>query len=328
MRKSFSVISSISFGIKEKCQLKFIRYVILGLLMIFFVLLPFLLNDYQLHIMNMTGIFIILSLSLDVALGWAGLMHLAPAAFYGIGAYTTGLFMLKVMPNTWFAYWLSLPFVVVITGLIGCLVAFPGLRLRGLFFAVATIGFGELVFSILTNWVGITGGAYGLKGIPQPSVGSYVFDNTTKFYYLIYFIVIMVCILLFRFIKGPTGLIWMSIREDEIASSAIGINPKRAKIEAFATSAILSGVSGWLFAPYVSYLSPSNFTTNESILVLTMVVVGGRGTIIGPISGTLLLLLSTEILRPLMRYRPLLYGIILCVIIILRPQGLLGRLKK
>ena len=329
MKKSFAVMSSISFALKEKYQQNIIfRYVILGLLMIFVVLLPFPLNNYQRHIINMTGIFIILSLSLDVALGWTGLIHLAVAAFYGIGAYATGLFMLRVLPNTYFAYWLSLPLIVVLTGLVGCLVALPGLKLRGLFFAIATIAFGELVFSILNNWVDLTGGSYGLSGIPKPQIMSFVFDNPIKFYYLIYFFVIMVCILLFRFMKGPTGRVWMAVREDEIAASNIRINVKKAKVEAFVTSAILSGVAGWLFAPYVSYLSPSNFTSDESILVLTMVIIGGRSTLIGPIIGSILLFFSSEILRPITRYRFLVYGIILCVIIVLRPQGLVGRLKK
>lgn len=320
----------INFALKEKYQQSItFRYVILGLLAVFIILLPFPLNNYQRHIINMAGIFIILSLSLDVAIGWTGLIHIAPAAFYGIGAYTSGLFMLRVMPNSWFAYWLSLPLVVVFTGLTGYLVALPALRLRGLFFAVATLGFGELVFTTLNNWVNLTGGPYGLGGIPRPQIASFfVFDNPIKFYYLIYFFVIMICILLFRLMKGPTGRAWMAVREDELAASTIRINIKRAKIEALITSAILSGVAGWLFAPYVSYLSPSNFTLGESILILTMVIVGGRGNLIGPIIGTLLLFFLPEILRPIAVYRFLLYGIILCVIIILRPQGLLGRLKK
>ena len=167
-----------------------------------------------------------------------------------------------------------------------------------------------------------------MKGIPQIQIGSFVFDSAIKFYYFIYFFVIMVCILLFRLMKGPIGRVWMAIREDEIAASAIGINVKRAMFEAFVTSTILSGVAGWLFAPYISYLSPYNFTETESILILTMVVVGGRGSLIGPIFGSILLFFLLEILRPIKILRILVYSIILLVVIILRPQGLFGRLKK
>jgi branched-chain amino acid transport system permease protein len=319
-------MSSIGFSLKEKFKQNMtLTYIILGL---FIILLPFLLNSYHVHVINIIGIFIIMSLSLDIALGRAGLIHIAPTAFYGIGAYFTGIFMLRVMPQTAFAYWLALPLVIILTGLIGFLVVLPGLRLRGMFFAVATIGFGEVAFSIFNNWVDMTGGPYGLKSIPRPQIMSFVIDSNVKFYFFIYFFVIIVCILVFRLVNGPTGRAWMAVREDEIGATSLGINIKRAKIEAFITSAVLSGIAGWIFAPYVTYLSPNNFTELEAIFVLTMVIIGGRGSFIGPIFGAVLLIFLQEILRPIESFRMLVFSLILLIVIIYRPQGLFGRLKK
>jgi len=325
-RLTFRSSTSISYLLKKIFKQN--TYIILGLLLILMTLLPFILNSYFVHVINIIGIFIIMSLSLDIALGRAGLIHIAPTAFYGIGAYFTGIFILRVMPNTAFAYWLALPLVIILTGFIGFLVVLPGLRLKGMFFAVATIGFGEVAFSIFNNWTDMTGGSYGLKGIPRPQIMSFIIDSNVKFYFFIYFFVIIVCILVFRLVNGPTGRAWMAVREDEIGATSLGINIKRAKIEAFVTSAILSGVAGWIFAPYVTYLSPNNFTEQEAIFVLTMVILGGRGSFIGPIFGAALLIFLQEIFRQIESFRMLVYSLILLIVIIYRPQGLFGRLKK
>ena len=326
MKNRLTFMSSIGFSLKEKFKQNMtLTYIILGL---FIILLPFLLNSYLVHVINIIGIFIIMSLSLDIALGRAGLIHIASTAFYGIGAYFTGIFMLRVMPQTAFAYWLALPLVIILTGLIGFLLVLPCLRLRGMFFAVATIGFGEIAFSIFNNWVDMTGGPYGLKNIPRPQIMSFVIDSNVKFYFFIYFFVIIVCILVFRLVNGPTGRAWMAVREDEIGATSLGINIKRAKTEAFITSTVLSGIAGWIFAPYATYLSPNNFTELEAIFVLTMVIVGGRGSFIGPIFGAVLLIFLQEILRPIESFRMLVFSLILLIVIMYRPQGLFGRLKK
>jgi branched-chain amino acid transport system permease protein len=276
----------------------------------------------------MFGVYVILSLGLDVALGWTGLVHLAPAAFYGVGAYVSALWVLRVMPDVWYGYWISLPVVLIFNAALGYLLALPALRLRGLYFAIATLGFGELVRSVLVNWVSLTGGPYGLKGIPRPYIGSLAITSTSHFFYLIFAFVLGVGIVLFRLSRGPSGRAWMGIREDEIAATTLGIDVNRGKAEALAVSAAISGLAGWLFAPYVSYLSPSNFTLDESIIILCMVIIGGRGTIWGPVVGATLLVLAPELLRGLAQYRLLIYGVLLCATMVVRPRGLLGRLRR
>ncbi len=303
-------------------------YIFLLLLFIVFFTPYIFTKRYYLHTLNMLGIYIILSLGLDVALGWTGLIHLAPAAFYGLGSYTSALWVIKVMPDTWYGYWISLPVVLLFTASLGYLLALPAIRMRGLYFAIATLGFGELVRSIFVNWLKLTGGPYGLKSIPQPHIGSMAITTTSHFFYFIFFFVLLIGFVLFKLSKGPSGRAWMAIREDEIAALTLGININRAKAEALAISAAISGLAGWLFAPYVSYISPSNFTLDESIIIFSMVIIGGRGSMWGPVVGATLLVLIPELLRGLAQYRLLIYGVLLCATMIARPRGLVGRLKK
>lgn len=265
-------------------------------------------NPYYLQVANLLGIYIILALGLNLITGVTGQLSFGHAAFMSIGAYTAALLTLK----------LHLPFVLSLLAggcmacLWGVLIGFPTLRLTGDYLGIATLGFGEIVLVVFTN-MQITGGAIGLAGIPR---------NTNIF--VVYLLVAITVYCMYRIQYSRFGRALLAIREDEIAAAAMGINTTIYKVQAFAIGAFFAGLGGGLYAHLLQYLNPNDFGFARSFEILNFVVLGGLGSIPGTILGTVVLTLAPEFLRFIAEYRMMIYGLLLVVMMIFRPNGLLG----
>jgi branched-chain amino acid transport system permease protein len=290
---------------------------LLGIVLI--VLFPIVFNNnYILHILIVAGIYIILGVSLNIVTGITGELDLGHAAFFGIGAYISSLFTIRVYNN----FWLGLAIAAIVSFAFGIILGIPSLRIRGDYLAIVTLGFSEIVRYVLLNWQNVTNGPMGVNRIPLPTILGYKIGTKQALFYLVYVIVIITVILVQRLSKSRFGRALVAIRENEIAAAAMGINTGYYKIWSFAISAAFAGIAGSLFAHYMSFISPMNFTSNESILILCMVVLGGKGSIIGSILGVLVLLLLPEMLRFVSMYRMLIYGVALIAMMIFKPKGI------
>lgn len=285
-----------------------------------FLLLPFISGDYFIDVAILCGIYIILALGLNVVVGFAGLLNLGFVAFYAIGAYTYALL------NTKFGleFWSALPFSVGFSAVAGFLLAIPALRLRGDYLAIVTLGFGEIVRLVLNNWDSLTRGPNGIGGIAPPVIASVSFGKLSYYYYLTFSFVLLTVFVTKRVYCSRVGRAWVAIREDEMASSVMGINTTNYKLYAFAFGAFWAGLAGALFAGKMQFVSPESFTFMESVLILCMVILGGLGSITGVVLGSLILVLLPEVLREVQLYRMLALGAGLVILMIFRPQGLLG----
>lgn len=290
------------------------------------ILAPWVIRDaYIIHLLILVGIYILLASSLNVSVGMAGLLNLGHAAFYGIGAYTGAILSTRGVGDRPVPFWLGLIIAFVLTGLGGAALGVPSLRLRGHYFAIASLGFGEIARSLMLNMVSITNGPFGIKAIPSPKIGPLSFSGREMYYYLVLAVVVGSLLAVRNLLGSRFGWFLSAVREDEIVASALGVDVFKTKILALAVSSSFAGVAGCLYAHYVSYISPSNFTLDESILVLCMVVLGGRGTFWGPILGAGLLTVIPELLRGIAQYRLLVYGIALALLMAYRPEGVIGR---
>ena len=290
------------------------------LLMCLLLLIPFLFRDYFIDVAILAGIYIILALGLNVVVGFTGLLNLGFVAFYAIGAYSYALLNIRFGLD----FWSALPFSVVLTSVAGFLLAVPALRLRGDYLAIVTLGFGEITRLILNNWDSVTRGPNGISGIAPPVIMSVSLGKLSFYYYLVLFFVIVTVFITRRVYTSRIGRAWVAIREDEIASSVTGINTTLYKLYACAFGAFWAGLAGAIFAGKMQFVSPESFTFMESVLILCMVILGGLGSIAGVIVGAFLLVLLPEVLREVQLYRMLALGIGLVLLMVYRPQGLLG----
>jgi branched-chain amino acid transport system permease protein len=295
-----------------------------ALMVVFMIILPLFLNDYYRDIMTLTGMYIVLALGLNIVVGQAGLLNLGYVAFYAIGAYTYAIL------STTFGipFWYGLIAGGSVAAGFAVLLGMPTLRLRGDYFAIVTLGLGEITRIILNNWDNMTGGPNGISKIGRPVMAGYELHTTLDFYYLILSFVIITVFAMHRLIASRIGRAWVAIREDEIAAEAMGVNTYRMKLLAFVLGSAWAGIVGVFFAAKMAFVSPESFTFFESVMILCMVVLGGMGSIPGIILGALLLITIPEIFREFQDYRMLAFGTALVLMMIFRPQGLLGAVKK
>lgn len=285
---------------------------------------------YFFNILILGGLFSILSISLNIACGYAGILSLAHAAFYGIGAYTVGLLTVKAGMPFWPAFLLG----GIFSAILGLLIGIPTLRLKGDYLLIATLGFGEIFRNSLINWDSLTEGSRGITAIPPASFFGFQLATDQTFLFLL-LTVIVLCIVTSYLVKNsPMGQILFAISEDEDGVSALGRNTTYFKVVTMAISAFWAGIAGGLYATYVGYISPNLFTINESILIFTMVLLGGLRSIGGSILGAFVLVALPEVMRFIglpntiaAVARQMIYGSLLIVIMYFRPQGLLGTLK-
>jgi len=295
----------------------------LVMLVVLLIVLPLFLNDYFRDVLTLTCMYVVLALGLNLIVGQAGLLNLGYVAFYAIGAYTYSV----LSTTAGLPFWPGL--VVGALAAAGCaaLVGLPTLRLRGDYFAIVTLGLGEITRIILNNWDRMTGGPNGISRIGRPVIAGYTLHRTIDFYYLILAIVIVTIFLMQRLISSRIGRSWVAIREDEVAAEAMGVNTFRLKMLAFVLGSAWAGLAGVFFAAKMAFVSPESFTFFESVIILCMVVLGGMGSILGIILGALLLITLPEVFRDFQDYRMLAFGIALVLMMIFRPQGLLGAVK-
>lgn len=287
------------------------------------IILPLLLeqiNSYFVHIAIAIGIFSILSLSLNVIIGYAGQFALGHAAFYGIGAYSAALLMIHFQ----LSFWLALPAAAIIAGLFGFLLGLPVIRLRGDYLAIVTLGFGEIVRLIFVNWVEVTRGPMGIPGIPAPRLFGYSFTDKTDYYYLILVMLMITIYVIHRVVHSGIGLNLLTIREDETLAKSIGIRPVKYKLLAFTLGGFFAGAAGAFWASYITFISPDTFRYLDSVNILAMVILGGAASIPGSILGAVILVLAPELLRYVDDYRMMLLGLAIVLMMIFKPSGFWG----
>ena len=223
---------------------------------------------------------------------------------------------------------MAIPIGGLLAALFGFILGVVTLRLRGDYLAIVTLGFIQIVHIILKNWDSLTGGPNGILGIARPRIGSFIFSQPIHFYYLILIILVITIAVVNRLNNSRTGRAWIAIREDEIAAEAMGVDTTRMKCLAFSLGAFWAGITGVFFAGKFAFVSPESFTFMESILILSIVVLGGMGSIPGVIIGALTIIILPEILRGFANYRMLIFGALLIIMMVVRPQGLIGSQKR
>lgn len=281
---------------------------------------PLFARDYIVDVAIISGIYIILALGLNVVIGFAGLLNLGFVAFYAIGAYSYAL----MNTNLGFGFWTAMPIAVLLTTISGFLLAIPALRLRGDYLAIVTLGFGEIVRLVLNNWDSLTKGPNGIAGIEPPSLMGFSIESLASYYYMVLFFVVVAVFIMKRVQHSKTGRAWVALREDEIASSSLGINITLHKLYSFAFGAFWAGLAGCLFAAKMRFVSPESFTFIESVLIVCMVILGGLGSVAGVVIGTMILVFLPEVLREVQMYRMLALGLGLVLLMVFKPQGLFG----
>jgi branched-chain amino acid transport system permease protein len=286
--------------------------------------------EYFLHILVIAGIYMILTLSLNLVVGYTGLASLGHAAFSCVGAYASSLLAL----NYGISPWIGLLVGASVAAVLGVVVAAPSLRLKGDYLALATFGLGVIVYTVARNWVSLTRGPMGLPGIPGFSIFGQQLSAVWSYLILVTAFVALTFFIIRRVVTSPFGRILRGIREDEKAALALGKNVDKYKIIVFIVGAFFAGIAGSLYAHYITFIDPSSFTVMESITILLMVVFGGMGSLAGSFVGAGVLVLLPELLRfvgmpssvaaPL---RQMIYGLLLVILMLARPQGILGKYR-
>lgn len=289
------------------------------------IVLPLLMpNTYLIRILDMVGIYILLSTGSNILTGYAGQLSMGQAGFYGLGAYTAGLMSMYLGSNLW----LTLPCAIAVACVFGLILAIPALRLKGGYLTLLTIGFGEIFRLVMNNWVSFTRGPSGITGITEASVFGFTLSSHIRWYYFIFAIAALGLIYQSIVMKSRVGRAFIAIREDDQAAELTGIDITRYKVMAFITSAVYCAIAGVLYAHMTGYISPDSFTSNESNFILWSAIVGGLGTQLGPILGGFIMVVFPEALRALGAMRLVIFGVILMLVIIYYPKGLVPFLQQ
>ncbi|WP_133859889.1 MULTISPECIES: high-affinity branched-chain amino acid ABC transporter permease LivM [Pseudomonas] len=316
------------------------RWVILGLVLIALVW-PFYGSRGAVDIATLILIYVMLGLGLNIVVGLAGLLDLGYVGFYAVGAYTYAM----LSHYYGLGFWVCLPLAGLMAALFGFLLGFPVLRLRGDYLAIVTLGFGEIIRILLRNLTQWTGGPNGISGIEKPTLFGLTFERRAPegmtpfheyfgipynseykviFLYLIALLLVLLTLFVInRLLRMPIGRAWEALREDEIACRALGLNPTLIKLSAFTLGACFAGFAGSFFAARQGLVSPESFTFIESAIILAIVVLGGMGSQLGVILAAIVMILLPELMREFSEYRMLMFGLLMVVMMIWRPQGLL-----
>ena len=279
-------------------------------------------NAYLMLILSLSGIFVIASIGLDLLFGYSGQISIGQAAFYAVGAYTSAILTTKLGVSVW----LGMLAGGVLATIFAALVALPICKLVHMFLALVTIGIGELTHQAIINLPDLTGSFTGVRAIPMPRIGDYVF-NASSYYYIVLAVVVLSLLVKQRIVDSRIGRAFIAIRENSDAANAMGINVTYYKVVAFACSAAFTGIAGALYAHYIGFISPESFTLDQSVLFLTAVLCGGMGTFVGPIIGAVVITVINEAMQVLGSYQMLVYGIFIVVAVIYVPEGLVGVVK-
>ncbi|GHS85846.1 branched-chain amino acid ABC transporter [Synergistales bacterium] len=302
------------------------RLSVIALLVLLLLTLPLIdTPSYVKRIYVLIMIYGTLALGLNLPTGYTGQVSLGNAAFFAIGAYTSALLVTKAG----FGFFTALPFAALLAAAAGLTVGLPSLRLSGSYLSIVTLGFAEIVRMILANWQTVTNGPMGVKNIPRPFFfGIELSLRNNGAYYLILIVLLFTALLCYVVVRSKIGRAFVAIKEDEMAATMMGIKTVYYKVLAFVLSAAISGVAGAFYAHFMRYIDPNSFTFDTSILILSIVILGGMGTLRGMYVGAILLVSFPEVLRFLDRYRFVFYGLVLVLMMRFRPQGILGWQSK
>lgn len=284
----------------------------------------FLTNEYYVHLANMVGISIILTLSLNLVFGFAGQISVGHAGFYAIGAY---VFASAVV--TWgVPFFLSVLLALLASAAVGLLIGLPTLRLRGFYLAMATLAFGVVVFVTASEWREFTGGAMGFLGIPRPTVLGYELATERSYYYLVLLSVVITFWIIHNLRNSDVGRSMVAVRDSESAAGSLGINATKYKLMAFVLASVFAGLAGALYASLARYVNPNNFTLTLSFVILAMVILGGLGSNFGALLGGIIMVLLPESTHFLGKFHLMVYSFLLILVVIFAPHGLMGLVHK
>lgn len=284
---------------------------------------------YLIHLLILVCIYLILAVSLQLAIGFTGLLNLGHIAFFGIGAYTSALLALAGFP-----FWFCLAAAGIISMLFGFLLAIPTNKLRGDYLALATMGFSFVIYAVFLNWTELTRGPLGLPGIPRSELFGFVFSDNLSFLFLSFAIAVICFLAIKKILDSPFGRVLGATRDNELAARVLGKNTFKIKSFALATSAFFAGISGSLYAHYITFIDPSSFTILQIIPLLAIVIIGGLASLRGTILATIIIVLLPEPLRFIGfpssivgPARQIIYALLLLLILIFRPKGFFGKIK-
>lgn len=296
-------------------------------LSLFTLAFPHIFSMYQTNIMISALIYVMLGLGLNIVVGLAGLLDLGYVAFFAVGAYSYALLNL----HYGLVFWIALPLGGLLALVFGIILGYPVLRLRGDYLAIVTLGFGEIIRLVLENWNDFSFGPSGIANIPKPPFFGVDLSLSGSIIYLFYIIVGLVIFTIFvinRLENSRIGRAWIALKDDEIACQAMGIDKAKTKLRAFGLGAMWAGMGGVVFAAKTTFINPASFTIWESVIILCTVVLGGMGSITGVISGALLLILLPEYLRTFSEFRMIIFGAILVLMMVFRPDGIIKNVRK
>ncbi|GAW66340.1 ABC transporter permease [Geoanaerobacter pelophilus] len=275
-------------------------------------------GSYLTNVLVFVGVNSMLALGLNLLLGFAGQISLGQAAFFGLGAYGSG-----VLTSTYaFNPWVAMVAVALAVAAFAFAIGFPVLRLKGHYLAMATLGVGVIANITFNETVDLTGGPSGLSGIPNLAIGSFTFDTDLKNYYLVWGFALVMILLALNLVNSRFGRGLRAIHDSEVAARVMGVNARLMKVQVFTLSAFISAIAGSLYCHVMTFISPTSFSYHTSVELLTMIVIGGLGSVYGSILGALLLTMLPEILRTFQDYDIIVYGSLLIVMTIYMPGGL------
>lgn len=286
--------------------------------------------NYIYHLLIYLDIYLIVAMSLNLLMGYAGLLQIAHAAYFGIGAYTTALLMVKLGVGFIPALFIS----AIVSGILSLLISLPAWRFKGDYFVMLSLAVQIALYSLMYNWTELTNGPFGITGISKPVILGNKFVALDNIFLLFTVLMILCGAIFFVLLRSPWGRALKAMRDDELAARGLGKNTRLLKLQAFFIASAFVAVAGGMYASYVSYIDPTSFTIDESILMVSMVIIGGTGNFIGPVVGAIILIAIPEILRFLQmpdsiaaNVRLLAYGLLLILMIHKRPEGIAGEYK-
>jgi len=289
----------------------------------------FMFSAYLIHLLILVGIYVILALSLQIAMGYTGLLNLGHIAFYGIGAYTSALLALNGYP-----FWGAFFAAGIVAAIFGFLLALPTHKLKGDYLALVTLGFSFIFYAVALNWTDLTRGPLGLPGIPKPELFGINFGDNAYYLLLVVVIALVSYLILKKLAESPFGRVMQAVRDDELATQVLGKNTFLIKAWALAISAFFAGLAGSLYAHYITFIDPSSFSLMQLIPVISMVIVGGLASLEGAVMAAVVMTLLPEPMRfigfpssILGPARQILYAVILLLIMIFKPRGFMGRIE-
>ncbi len=304
-----------------------------GLLVVIMLLLPLKIGTYWTSLMTLTAIYAIVALGMNLLTGYAGQISMGHAAFFAVGAYTSAY-----LTGIGISFWVALPVGGALSALLGIFIGLPALRMKGLYLAIATMGFGFIMEQVINSWDYVTNGVNG-RQLVRPTLGPIDFTSDKIYFYLVFAVLLIMLLIMKNILRSPTGRAMTAIRDSEVAAESMGVNLAIYKTAAFAVSALYTGIAGSLFAHHMLFIGPENFDVAVSINFLIMIIIGGMGSVHGSIFGAIFMTLLPEMIALGKDFLPpvigqqsglqgTVYGVLLVLFVLFEPLGIYGRWLK